>query len=217
MDIKDYIPKKGTILVGDGHDVTAKLQHWTNGPGATHGCHITYPTGADRDIPLVMSNEYNGAVHVVWKKFVGDPTYNIWLYEIVGATEEEINHALDYCEREFLNDKYAYLSWPWFGYKALWEKVLNPVLNVLTFGRVHYNIDKQHNWYFKDSFCTEQEYYFLDEVSGWDPSRWGKLRGLLKQYFPDTFQPIQFKATLTGNLDIFRLIAQRVDGVFTIF
>ena len=37
--------KKGWILVGEGHDITDKLQYLVNGKGASHGCVITFPDG----------------------------------------------------------------------------------------------------------------------------------------------------------------------------
>jgi hypothetical protein len=227
MSVYNYIPKPGSILVGDGHGFTSWLQHTVNGKGATHGCHISYPDGSKKDMPLVLSAEYNGVVHEWWHKFVSDNTYNFWLYEVVEATQEEINWALDYCEREFLNDKYAYLSWPWFGWCALWKKVLNPLGVFLHLW--YYNIDKEHNWYFKDCFCTEQEWHFMKQLiveNFGTRSRekvflgktWAdKLYELLFNYFPDTFQPIQLKMLLNTNPDIFKLVAQRVDGVFTSF
>ena len=183
--------KKGWILVGEGHDITDKLQYLVNGKGASHGCVITFPDGSKQNMTMVLSAEYNGVVHALWNKWASDTKYNYWLYEIIGATEEQINHALDYCEDHFLNAKYAYLSWIWFGYKSLMEFL-------------HINVHKQHNWYFKDCFCTEHVYYFMLEA--------GVPQELLKDWYPDTFQPMNLKNLLINNPSLFKLISQRVDG-----
>lgn len=198
-----YSPLPGDIIIGAGHNFTDKLQYFFNGSGASHGCVITYPNGANHGIPMILSAEYNGVVHVLWDKFMDDPTYNVWVYRIKGAGPEQVANALDFCEKEFLNDKYAYLSWPWFGYKSLWDHVLNPALRFLHLPQ--YNISKQHNWYFKDCFCTEHVYYFMLQIVNSDPVRFKNLHILLSPFFPDTFQPQDLKQMAIRNPDIFEL------------
>jgi hypothetical protein len=212
-----FVPQFGDLVVGDGYGLTSNIQHFVDGPGATHGCVVTYPDGAERDMPIVLSAEYNGVVHELWEKFISDIKYNIWVYRIINATSKEIKYSLDKCERNFLNDKYAYLSWIWFGYCAMWKKVLNPILKILTFGKVQYNIDKEHNWYFKDCFCTEHTYYYMTYITELVVNKWTKLKELLSKYFPDTFQPIQYKSLLVQNPDIFKLVYQRINGIESTF
>lgn len=216
MDAKDFFPKPGLIIVGEGHSLTDKLQYFFNAPGprASHGCNGTYPNGSEFDMGMLLTAEYNGVVHMLWEKFCNDLTYNFWAYEIRSATTAEIDYAVDYCEKEFLNDKYAYLSWPWFAYAALWRRVLNPIARFLHLPE--YNIDKEHNWYFKDCFCTQQVWWLMKKVTELVPENWQALEKLLSKYFPDTFHPMQLRPMLEQNPEIFRLVAKRVDGVFSI-
>jgi hypothetical protein len=206
----------GNLIVGDGHDFTAKLQHLVNGKGATHGCTITYPTGAGRDITLALSAEYNGVVHSTWEKFLPDDNYNFWIYEIIDATQEELQYALDYCEKEFLNDKYGWSSWLWFGWAGLWQRVLNPIGRFLHIGFLQHNVLSENNWFTAGTFCTEHTYWFLTKITELHPEKWGKLREILKQYFPNTFQPIQFRDLLQDK-NLFRLKMQRVNKITTSF
>ena len=210
--------KTGDHFVGDGHDWSAALQHFCNGPGATHGCVVTFPGCSKGDMKMVLSAEYNGIVHEPFVKLIEDPKYNFWIFRVTIALPEEINYAGDYCEREFLDDKYAYFSWPWFGWYALWKRILNPALKFFN-EKWQYNIDKEHNWYFKDCYCTEHTWWNLKKLTELceGSPRWAKLVKLLAEHFPDTFQPVEYRFLLMNNPDIFKLIAQRIDGNVTIY
>ena len=211
--------KEGNIIVGDGSDIFDKLQHIVNGKGATHGCFFTYPTGSKRDMPLVLSAEYNGCVHILWKTFFDDDeTYNVWCYSIKEATQEEINYALDYCTNLFLNDSYAYLAWPWFGWKRLWESFLNPLGKKFKFlNWIHHDISTENNWFTKHVFCTKQTYIYLDKLTELYPKKWENLRNILHQWLPDTFQPMELKKMLEDNPTIFNWEFQRVDKNINLF
>jgi hypothetical protein len=138
-------PMVGLIIFGEGHDFTGKLQKITNGKAKdghykTHTCQTTYPTGSKRDLPLVLSSEINGCVHVPWGQFLSDSTYNIWVYKMVGMSDEEIFAGLDYSESTYLNMPYAFLAWPWFGWKALVNRVINPLGEKLGLKWLHHDI-----------------------------------------------------------------------------
>jgi hypothetical protein len=164
---------------------------------------------------MLRSAEYTGIVHETWDKFFhADLAYNFWIFRLKGVTKAAIEYSLDRGERELLNAKYAYFSWPWFGYKALWDRVLNPTLKVVTFGKYQYNINKEHNWYFKDCYCTEDVWHTLDWMLDMFPIP--KLQELLNKYFPDTYDPLEFRELLFGNPDLFELVAKRENGVFTV-
>ena len=213
MDIKDFIPQTGDIIVGQGHDWSAKLQALTNGVGATHGCVVTFPDGSNHDIPMVLSSEYNGCVHMHWQDFCSDPTYNIWVYRIIGLTTEEINYGQNQCEIKFLDVPYAYLAWPWFGWKALWNKALNPLGKALHLSWFHHDVDTENNWFTKNVFCTKQTYIFIDDATGIHPDTWKALRTIFHQWLPDTFQPMELKDVCSTNPTLFKLIIQRVNGI----
>jgi hypothetical protein len=214
MDIKDYVPNPGDIIVGDGYDWSAWLQHAVNGYGATHGCVVTYPDGSIK-MPMVLSSEYNGCVHMLWTKFCSDPKYNIWLYNVIGVTEEEVNHALDYLEANYLDVPYAFLAWPWFGWKSLWDNVLNPLgkkFKILSW--LYHDVSTENNWFTRNVFCTKQTWIYMDKFSELHPEKWIKLRGILHNWMPDTFQPMNLKTMLQQNPDIFRLEVKRENGIF---
>lgn len=217
-DIKDFIPTPGTIIVGDGHDWSAWLQHMVNGKGATHGCVVTYPDGsADAQMPMVLSAEYNGCVHVLWSNFVEDSSYNLWLYEIIGMSQKEKNIGLNAIEAKFLDVPYAYFAWPWFGWASLWNNVLNPLGKSLGLKWLYHDIDSENNWFTKNVFCTKQTWIFMDDAASAAAKVWSNLLRIIHGWMPDTFQPMQLKNMLIDNPTIFRLVAKRESGVFTIY
>jgi hypothetical protein len=208
--------KPGDLIVGDGHGFTAALQHWVNGKGATHGCVVTYPTGSKQDIPLLLSAEYNGVVHETWDNFIKDPKYNFWVYEIIGGTQEENYHALDYGERTFLGDVYGYASWLWFGWAGLWIKILNPIGRFLHLKFLQHDVLSENNWFTKGTFCTEHCWYHIYKYTELHPTQWVDIRTKICNQYPDTFQPIQW-TNLLQDKRYFRLKWQRVNGVITEF
>jgi hypothetical protein len=214
--------KPGYLIVGNGHDLTSKIQHICNGKAldgyyATHGCNATWSLGWFYLKSMLLSAEYNGVVHIYWDKFYNDdPTYDIWIYEMLGVPQHSLIKSLDHCEKEFLNDKYAYLSWPWFAYAAIIRRVINPVLKFFHIKQI--NIDKEHNWYFKDCFCTQQCWTLIDKASeDCIGEEFKEMRKELMQYFPDTFQPVQYKNLLLNHPKVFKLKFQRVNGIEQIF
>jgi hypothetical protein len=220
----EFYIKPGYLIVGNGHDLTSKIQHICNGKAldgsyATHGCTITWPTGWVDKYPLVLSAEYNGVVHEFWDRFINNDTkYDIWVYEIVGLPQYSLIKALDYCEKEFLNDKYAYLSWPWFAYAAIIRRLINPTLRFLHIKPI--NIDKEHNWYFKDCFCTAHCWHYIYKaiecfLHDYTKPEFQDAMAELVQYYPDTFQPVQYKNLLLNHPKCFKLKWQRVDGVIS--
>jgi len=221
MEAKDFTIRPGLIIVGNGHDWSAWLQHVVTGKAldgrkATHGCNTTFPTGSRRQISLVLSAEINGAVHIRWEEFCSDPKYDFWIYEVIGITEEEINHALDYDEVAFLNVPYAYLAWPWFGWRALCNRVINPLGKKLGLKWLYHDTNKENNWWTHHVFCTKQEWLHMDEFSELHPEKWGKWREELHNLLPDTFSPIDLTNMLINYPDIFRLIAKQENGVFSV-
>jgi hypothetical protein len=208
-----FTPQTGDIIDGRGHDVSAKIQEFVNGKGWTHGCVVTYPIGSQRDISLVRSAEANGCVHVWWEKFLNeDTTYDIWVYRIQGITKHEIELGLDTCEKKFLNEKYAYLAWPWFGWASLWNNVLNPLGKKLKLKWLYHDVNSENNWFTKHVFCTKDVYTFLETSTGIYPPMWKELRGTLHQQLPDTFQPMQLRKLIADYPDIFKLEFCREDG-----
>jgi hypothetical protein len=222
-DISEFVPSIGSIILGDGHDFTAGLQHFVNGKckdghGRTHGCNTTYPGGSTNQFAMVLSAEINGDVHELWTKFCNDDSkYNIWVYEIVGMTKEEIEYGLDYLEKTFLNVSYAFWAWPWFGWKALVNRVINPLADWTGIKWLHHDINTENNWFTKNVFCTKQEWIYLDKSSEIHPSNWTELRNILHEYSPDTFDPVDLGNITLTYPKFFKLTAQRIDGITTLF
>jgi hypothetical protein len=108
---------------------------------------------------------------------------------------------------------YALLAWPWFGWKALVNRVINPLGEKLGLKWLHHDIHTENNWFTRNIFCSKQDYKSIDTSSGVYPERWKKLRNDLHDYMPDTCDPVDLANVAYDNPDVFELQFQRVDGV----
>lgn len=218
MDIKDFKPLPGDMIAGCGKGFTAWLQkingRANDGRYWTHGAEVTYPTGSSGQIDIVASAEINGNVHMRWNEVIEDPSYDIIVVRIKGVTKAETENALDYGDATFLNDSYGWKSWPWFGWKALWDRVINPIW-IKVFGSKLHDVDLEDNWWTAGTFCTERIWWHLKKVIQVNPKRWNRLQEAIQKYFPNTFQPIQWRNLMMS--EDFEIVMQRLDGIVTIF
>lgn len=217
MTLQEFVPSPGMGIVGYGHDITGKIQNFTNGGTATHGCIIPYPAGSKQDIPIVFTAEYNGVINMLWSEFIKDPKYGLKVVELKGAWKEEIDYSLDKCIKEYLDDPYAYLSWPWFGWAAIWNRGVNPIGKKWELDWMYYDVNAEHNWFTKNCFCTEQVYSYYWWLSDLHPERWGSLRRGLGPFYADTYQPVEWDK-LSSDEDLFRVVLTRSkEGVVTFY
>ena len=194
-------------LVGTGNSKTgfsAITQHFFSGPGATHAFIITYPIGKIVPIDMVFEADMR-VVHTAWPRWANeDIQYDFWLYKLINATDEEIEHSLDKCTKEFAGEMYGFLQWPWFAWRWFNEKIL------------HRDIKHQHNWVTDYIICDELWWYFCWYLTEINPDKWSKLRSILSQWNPDTIQSYDVKMIQIKNPDIFLPYAKRENGVIAI-
>ena len=87
-------PQAGIVGVGNSHKgISAFLQHRVAGTG-THAFIIDYPDGTQKQYPRVFESDMRVS-HALWTTYLKDKDFDFWLYEVVGATTEEIDYALE--------------------------------------------------------------------------------------------------------------------------
>jgi hypothetical protein len=204
--MKDILnPPIGLFGVGDGQSgISAFLQHHLVGVG-THFFAIGYSQGCNFNIPCVFESDQRVG-YALWSSYISDTKYNMRLYSLIGATEQEIKHALDYCIKEFLGLSYGYTQWLWFPYHMFCEKILRLK-----------NVDKQKNWFknwiVKGMVCDELFWWLALAVSNCDPQKWAGLRLILDQYNPDALTSRDVWKILESNPKYFKLEFERMDEV----
>jgi len=195
-------PPIGFVGVGNKKTgISAFLQHHLVGTG-THAFIVGYPQGSRNDIPTVFESDMRVG-YDLWSNYLKDTNYDMWIYQIVGVTQEEVNYALDYCIKNFLGDAYGYLEWLYFPYQTFCRKIL------------HKDVRNQKNWLTAGVICTELWWWYIWALTGGFvfTSRWIKLRSIIDQWNPDTLTANDVLHICQDNPDIFCLQMKRENGI----
>ncbi|MFA5395539.1 MAG: hypothetical protein WC346_05905 [Methanogenium sp.] len=180
----------------------AFLQHRLVGVG-THAFIIGYLSGSQNNIQTVFESDMRVS-YDLWSNYLKNAKYDMWIYEVIGLTQEEIEYAMDYCIYTFLGDAYGYLEWFYFPYQMFCRKILR------------HDIRKNPNWFSKwlmnGVICTELAWWFLWKATELHPEKWIELRDILKQWSPDTLTSNDWLHILEDHPNIFKIRMRRINN-----
>lgn len=187
----------GLAGIGDTQKgIPAWLQHRVAGAG-THAFITDYPDGTKGQFHRIYEADMRVS-HALWKNYLADDNFNFWLFEVVGATKEEIDYSLDKCKELFLGDAYGYLGWPYFTFQMFCRKVL------------WLDVRKNKNWITSGTICTELFYWYLWYITELYPSKWASLRSILKEWSADAMTSNDALHLLQDNPHWFKLVFDKV-------